>query len=201
MVVVFLTHGEIKVINNDEACDTILNHDMMSHLHTFDEMISVRSICDYFTDEYCPSLANKPRIFFIQACQDKKENFDGNTNNSIALQRSSFAQKDFLIAYSSMPGEKSFRTTGFGSWYIQALCKQFNERGNIDDLLNILTRVSLTVACDYESYELNIEQKKQMPCIVSRLTKMVFFPEKKLNDQNINTSVKFYQNTCCCFTS
>lgn len=190
----FLTHGEIKLFDNDEACDTILNHDLMSHLHTSDGLLPVRNVCEYFTDKRCPTLSNKPRIFLIQACQDEKKSvelYDVNEeiSESIANFPSSlsFPQKDFLIAYSSMPGEKSFRTTGNGSWFIQALCDELNERGSIDDLTQILTSVSYRVAYDYVSYEFDIDQKKQMPCIISRLTKLVFFPKSKsiLKNQNI----------------
>lgn len=189
----FLTHGEIKLFDNDEACDTILNHCLMSHLHTSDTLLPVRNVCEYFTNENCPTLANKPKIFFIQACQDEKKNdelYDEDAisvNKSNPLSRISFPQKDFLIAYSSMPGEKSFRTTGNGSWFIQALCDELNESGSVNDLAQILTGVAYRVAFDYVSFEFDIDQKKQMPCIVSRLTKLVFFPKNKsyLRNQNI----------------
>ncbi|XP_055299000.1 caspase-1-like [Sitodiplosis mosellana] len=184
LIVVFLTHGEIK-FDNDEGCDTILNHCLMSHLHTSDALLPVRSVCGYFTNEKCPSLANKPKMFFIQACQDEKKSdelYDMNeVEENIASPSSdvSFPQKDFLIAYSSMPGEKSFRTTGHGSWFIQALCDELNKRGLVDDLTRIMTSVSYRVAFDYVSFEFDIDQNKQMPCIVSRLTKLVFFPKNK----------------------
>lgn len=199
LVVVFLTHGEIRLFDNDEACDTILNHCLMSHLHTSDALLPVRSVCEYFTIENCPTLANKPKIFFIQACQDEKKSNElyemgeedaisvNKLNKLDRLSRVSFPQKDFLVAYSSMPGEKSFRTTGNGSWFIQSLCDELNERGSVNDLAQILTSVSYKVAFDYVSFEFDIDQKKQMPCIVSRLTKLVFFPKNKsiLRNQNI----------------
>lgn len=205
MVVIFLTHGEIKLFDNDEACDTILNHDLMSHLHTSDGLLPVHTVCGYFTDEQCPTLSNKPRIFLIQACQDKKKNdelYDMNEDEEISKRLASmssalsFPQKDMLIAYSSMPGEKSFRTTGNGSWFIEALCDELNEWGSVDDLTRILTNVSYRVAFDYVSYEFDIDQKKQMPCIVSRLTKLVFFPKKKsiLNNQNLRLFPRCFSN-------
>lgn len=175
----------MKKFTDDEACDTILNHDLMSHIHAHNSTIPMRTICDYFTDINCPSLANKPRIFLIQACQDEKKDIelllDEETfENSVDLLPTlSFPQKDFIIVYSSMPGTKSFRTTGNGSWFIETLCNELNDSGQTDDLFGILTRVSLKVAYDYESYEFDIIQKKQIPCITTRLTKLVFFPKKK----------------------
>lgn len=198
MVVVFLTHGEIKLFDNDGACDTILNHCLMSQLHTSDALLPVRSVCEYFTSENCPTLANKPKIFFIQACQDEKKSdnlYDVNEEDAISvnelnpLSRVSFPERDFLIAYSSMPGEKSFRTTGNGSWFIQALCDELIESGSVNDLAQILTGVSYRVAFDYVSFEFDIDQKKQMPCIVSRLTKLVFFRKNKSTLRNQNTKL------------
>lgn len=153
----------------------------MSHVHAHNETIPVRTICDYFTDVNCPSLANKPRILLIQACQDEKKDIELLLDDEITYQNVelSFPQKDFLMVYSSMPGTKSFRTTGNGSWFVETLCNELNENGQTDDLFGILTRVSLKIAYDYESYEFDIIQKKQIPCVMSRLTKLVFFPKKK----------------------
>lgn len=200
LVVIFLTHGEIKLFDNDETCDTILNHDLMSHLHTSNgSLLPVHNVYGHFTDEQCPTLANKPKIFLIQACQDEKKSnelFNINEDEEIAKANlhPTLPQKDMLFAYSSMPGEKSFRTTGNGSWFIEALCDELNERGSVDDLTRILTHVSYRVAYDYVSYEFDIDQKKQMPCIVSRLTKLVYFPPKRsfLNSQNMKLSRCFF---------
>lgn len=184
LFVIFLTHGEIKKFSGDGACDTILNHDAMSHLHALDALLPVHRLCDYFTNENCPTLSNKPRIFLIQACQDEKradkmmfigDVFNDEIDSSTAF---TFPQKDFLIAYSSMPGTKSFRTTGNGSWFIESLCAKMDERGATDDLFGILTSVSLRVSYGYESYECDITQNKQIPCVNSRLTKLMFFPKK-----------------------
>lgn len=72
LVVVFLTHGKLKEFNDDESCNTILNHDLMSYVYARNEKYSLQDVWDYFTNEACPSLANKPRIFLIQACQGEE---------------------------------------------------------------------------------------------------------------------------------
>lgn len=177
MVIVILSHGEIRPFHNDVAGETILNHDMMSHVYANDEAYSVQSVCGHFTDERCPTLANKPKILLIQACQHMKREH----NSTLLPSAQFFPQKDFVICYSTSPGLKSFRATGYGSWFIQTLCDKLDERGTTEHLLRILTRVSHTVFNEYESYEVDITQKKQIPCIVTRLTKLVIFSRKKPN--------------------
>ncbi len=68
-----------------------------------------------------------------------------------------------------------------GSWFIQALTKCLRRYGRTLDLMSILTRVNHEVAYEFESLASNREYsgKKQVPSIVSTLTKDVFFPPKK----------------------
>lgn len=41
-------------------------------LHAFDSIYSLEQITSAFSDEYCPSLRGKPRLFFFQACRGEK---------------------------------------------------------------------------------------------------------------------------------
>lgn len=223
LVVVFLTHGEmVPFIQKKKERHTILTHDLVSYLHAHDNKYTLQTIWECFTDEQCPTLKNKPRIFLIQACQGDRidyghymprtpsvENlpttellsFSSRFSPSSSLTRKpgrditlfesskympfegitidpnkNLPQKDFLIVYSTMPGYFSYRDIEFGTWYIEALCNVINEQSKQLDLLNMLTLVNQKVAINYESD--NSETKKQMPCVVSMLTKLVLFSKK-----------------------
>ncbi|KAM3179224.1 hypothetical protein ACTXT7_000980 [Hymenolepis weldensis] len=74
----------------------------------------------------------------------------------------------------------AFRNSVYGSWFIQALNNGLRKYGHILDLMSILTRVNYEVAFEFESLALTAEYsgKKQVPSVVSTLTKDVFFPPK-----------------------
>lgn len=169
----------------------------MAYTHAKDRPYPLQTIWRYFTDENCPTLKNKPRIFIIQTCQGDKTDdgftlvqkrslerrieTDGIPFKPIKLEPS-LPQTDFLIAYATLPGFFSFRNTDRGAWFVQTLCKEINERKSNYDLVKILTFVSQTVAYNYESKTMSysLDQKKQIPCVMSMLTKLLLFPVKEI---------------------
>lgn len=205
LMIVVLSHGDIVplVSRRGELYATILTHDLVSYLDAADNKYPLQNIWEQFTDENCPSLANKPRIFLIQACQGKdsdegygvpyvpmesyrrrgpgRDTTPFSTNkyrpfDAVQIDRKkTLPQKDFLIVYSTMPGYLSYRDTAMGTWFIESLCNVVNENKHKLDLFQMLTLVNLKVAVDYQTDAAN----KQMPCIVSMLTKLIFFPNKK----------------------
>ncbi|XP_031628321.1 caspase-1-like [Contarinia nasturtii] len=200
LVVIMLSHGALIPFvdyTTGEESSTILSHDLMGYIYAKDRQYPLQTIWRYFTDENCPTLKNKPRIFIIQACQgdrtdegfkllakrslERRIETDGIPFQPIKLE-SSLPQNDFLIAYATLPGFFSFRNTERGAWFVQTLCKEIDERKSNYDLIKILTFVNQTVAYDYQSNanrsELN--QKKQMPCVMSMLTKLLLFPKKEI---------------------
>ncbi|XP_055298981.1 caspase-1-like [Sitodiplosis mosellana] len=193
LVVVFLTHGKLKGFNDDDnSCNTLLNHDLMSYVYSKDDKYPLQDVWCCFTNEACPTLANKPRIFLIQACQGEKREKAfklmstryGLRGASRELERTanfSFLPKqDFLVAYSSLPGFGAFRDPNDGSWFIQSFCDEMKKRKPDHDLLTTLTLTVQRVAYNYEtrSSDPRLNEKKQTPCIFSRLTKLIVFPEK-----------------------
>ena len=74
----------------------------------------------------------------------------------------------------------SFRVPSGGSWFIQVLCKVLQKSGEEMELIRLLTRVNHKVAHKYEANakEKAFCHKKQVPSIVSRLTKEVYFRPK-----------------------
>ncbi|KAI0229373.1 Caspase-3 [Lamellibrachia satsuma] len=90
-------------------------------------------------------------------------------------------EADFLYAYSTAPGYFSWRNSNKGSWFIQALYKVFQKDGGERDILTLLTKVNCMVACEFESHvptDESMHLKKQIPSIVSMLTKQLYLPPK-----------------------
>lgn len=49
-----------------------MTHGGVGTISSYNEYYPVETIYSYFTDENCPSLKGKPRLFFIQACRGEK---------------------------------------------------------------------------------------------------------------------------------
>ena len=77
-------------------------------------------------------------------------------------------------------GFYSWRHSTKGSWFVQALSNVLEEHGTKMDLLSLMTRVNKNVAYEFQSNSSHpaINQKKQIPCITSMLTKDVIFTPK-----------------------
>ena len=91
-----------------------------------------------FTARNCPTLENKPKLFFIQACRGQRSDprmnrlsasIAGNiVEDSIQIMHSPDAdlgngvsprEADFLLAFATVPGYKAWRSKQAGSWFIQ----------------------------------------------------------------------------------
>lgn len=196
LVIILLTHGEVIPAYNktlEEETNTILSHGLVSYIRTKDKKFALQKVFRYFTDENCPTLANKPRLFFVQACQGdvvdegfellqrlESKPYERETEMDISLfkpKQPILPHKDFLIAYASVPGFSSFRNNIEGSWFVRALCKELDRFKFECDLMQILTITCQTVAFDFQSKSLKPElnEMKQMPCIQSMLTKILSF--------------------------
>ena len=97
-----------------------------------------------------------------------------------ALSHEIHSNNDILIVCSTIPGYFSWRNTAKGSWFIQSLCQILQEYGTKNDLLKNMTRVAHKTAVSFESKakEIEMDQKKQIPCITSKLTRKIYFRPK-----------------------
>ncbi|KAH8265100.1 hypothetical protein KR026_010348 [Drosophila bipectinata] len=55
--------------NSDCILVAILSHGEMGYIYAKEVQYKLESIWSFFTTNHCPSLAGKPKLFFIQACQ------------------------------------------------------------------------------------------------------------------------------------
>ncbi|KAM4031420.1 LOW QUALITY PROTEIN: caspase-7 [Anomaloglossus baeobatrachus] len=173
--------------HNDSACFAciLLSHGEEGQIYGTDGAMAIKS--DHlFRGDKCKSLVGKPKLFFIQACRgsefdDGIQTDSGPANDSLETDANPRykipVEADFLFAYSTVPGYYSWRNPGRGSWFVQALCSVLNEHGKQLEIMQILTRVNYLVATNFESWsdDPRYSEKKQIPCVVSMLTKELYF--------------------------
>ncbi|XP_034988803.1 caspase-7 isoform X1 [Zootoca vivipara] len=174
--------------HSDAACFAciLLSHGDEGFIYGTDGAMAIKDLTSLFRGDKCPSLIGKPKLFFIQACRGSE--FDegiqtdaGSPNNDLEMDANPGCkipvEADFLYAYSTVPGYYSWRNPGNGSWFVQSLCEVLNEYARELEILQMLTMVNYKVARNYESQcdDPRFNGKKQIPCVVSMLTKEVYF--------------------------
>ncbi|XP_037804964.1 caspase-1-like [Penaeus monodon] len=168
LVVVFMSHGEKDVL---WGRDGTFNPDYLF---------------ENFKADQCPTLAGKPKLFFIQACRGEKLDA-GTTLKQDDIDAGSQAYykipnaADFLECWSTVPGHYSWRNPANGSWFIQSLVKVLTQDSAHDDLLSMMTSVNRNLILNFESfcpYEQVMHRKKQAAYIVSTLMRKVYFTPK-----------------------
>ncbi|CAH6791666.1 caspase-8 [Phodopus roborovskii] len=171
--------------NKDCFVCCILSHGDKGIIYGTDgKEASIYELTSYFTGSKCPSLAGKPKIFFIQACQgdnyqkavlvetdlEEKDSFldvDSSQKNYIP------DEADFLLGMATVKNCVSYRDPTQGTWYIQSLCQSLRERcPQGDDILSILTGVNYDVSNKDDRKNMG----KQMPQPTFTLRKKLFFP-------------------------
>ncbi|KAL4608927.1 caspase-8-like [Arapaima gigas] len=171
----------------------ILSHGEKGSVHGTDgQLVPIRQVTLPFTCSQCPTLAQKPKLFFIQACQGKYMQrgvtiqADGEGDEQVEEQLFDIDAKcvvsevtpetvpedsDFLLGMATVEDYKSFRSIKEGSIFIQELCKQLRIGcRRKEDILTILTKVNLQVS---SGVYLN---RKQMPEPRYTLTKKLVLP-------------------------
>ncbi|KAK5608113.1 hypothetical protein CRENBAI_004111 [Crenichthys baileyi] len=161
-VCVLLSHGDEGVIYGTDGFEK------MEHL------------IKCFKVNPCRSLVGKPKLFFIQACRGTEldNGIEADAEQAQTSERIP-VEADFMYAYSAAPGYYSWRNTNNGSWFIQSLCETLNKFSGQLELMQLMTRVNHKVAFDFESASSlpGFDGKKQIPCVVSMLTKDFYFPK------------------------
>ncbi|NWX71910.1 CASPA protein, partial [Alca torda] len=164
----------------------ILSHGESGAIYGKDEeLVSIRTIMSHFTAKQCPQLFEKPKLFFIQACQGKEiqrpvyVEADAqipelpSMQQSVSPSESIPEEADFLLGMATIDGYASFRHVQQGAWYIQSLCSKLQllvPRG--EDILSILTEVNEDVGRRVD----RLGTKKQMPQPAYTLRRKLIFP-------------------------
>ncbi|XP_078375995.1 caspase-3-like isoform X2 [Oculina patagonica] len=118
---------------------------------------SIEDLMTEFKAPNCPTLRNKPKLFFIQTCRgQEKESSSATTGYADScmeafspdstLPRSVCPQEaDFLLSFSTAPGYVAWRNQQSGSWFVQTLVDVIRKRHFHDHLLDMLTEVNRIV--------------------------------------------------------
>ncbi|XP_050756330.1 caspase-8-like [Gymnogyps californianus] len=142
------------------------------------ELINIKDLLSCFSGSNCPSLAGKPKLFFIQACQGSvghpgvtvKEDFSGHLEMDATPLTSIPDQADILVGMATVEDYESYRCTKTGSVYVQCLCDKMELLCPLrKDLITILTEVNKEVGRRV------LNGWKQMPKITSTLRKQLIF--------------------------
>lgn len=177
--------SSLDYTNCDCLLIAVLSHGEQSVIYAKNMSYSTNILFDRFTPDKCPSLAGKPKLFVIQACQGDKldcgvdvevDKLDSGTDK---YRMPLYA--DFLFAYSTIPGYYSWRNTQKGSWFIQAFCEEFNKHWQEFDFVTILCFVNRRVGYDFESNvptNLSMHRQKQISSFTCQLTRILRFSPK-----------------------
>ncbi|XP_026170395.1 caspase-8 [Mastacembelus armatus] len=157
-----LSCGEFS--RHDALVVCVLSHGEKGCVFGIDgNMVSLQQLTSPFTSDNVRTLAGKPKLFFIQACQGK--NFQKPCPQSRSFSEENDKKKshilehdggetipsdaDFLLGMATVSECRSFRNVTTGSIYIQELCRQLKksaESSERDDILTVLTRVNREVS-------------------------------------------------------
>jgi hypothetical protein len=181
-----------KMDHSDSDCLVIvvMSHGDNGKLYAKDREYSTAMLWKYFNAKSCPSLAGKPKLFFVQACRGTKVHpghvlhYSSGVEEDGAAANDGFytipVMADILVMYSTVEGFYSWRNPKEGGYFVQALVKLLRKYNRTKDLLTILTFVNREVAVNFvsESEDPHYDEQKQMCSIVSMLTRLVYFDKK-----------------------
>ena len=162
--------------NYDSFVCCILSHGYLDGIYGTDSQpVKINDIASLFKGNFCPTLSNKPKLFFIQACRGEDEDKGVTVQKDArgdddALRHSLPSEADFLFGYATPPGSVSWRSPRYGSWYISKLCEVLVDNAPQQDLLSMLTMVNSKVSEAYTT-----QGYKQCPAPVTLLRKQVWF--------------------------
>ncbi|NXG64286.1 CASP8 protein, partial [Hemiprocne comata] len=142
------------------------------------EFVNIKDLLSCFSGSNCPSLAGKPKLFFIQACQGSaghpavtvEDDFSGHLETDAIPLISIPDQADILVGMATVEDYECYRCKKTGSIYVQCLCDKMELLCPLyKDLITILTEVNKEVG------ERVLDGWKQMPKITSTLRKQFIF--------------------------
>ncbi|XP_036354525.1 caspase-3-like [Octopus sinensis] len=176
-----LDHGN----HNCFVCVILSHGEDDNQIYGTDDLINLDDLVEMLLPDSCPDLIGKPKLFFIQACRgtkldsgavmhdagDVRVKYHNITSQKIPL------WADVLLAYSTVPGFYSYENSTNGTWFIQSLAHILEKDGDRLELQQLMLSVNRMVAYEYESKTRHseINEMKQVPCIVSMLTKELHF--------------------------
>lgn len=156
----------------------LLSHGANGGIYGTDSvLVEIKYITAMFKGVACPSLANKPKLFFIQACRgqdfDRGARIEADaveSNPEDAMRNNAEPNEShFLLGYATPPGYVSWRSQVHGSWYISKLCEVFRKYCENYDVTTMMVKVN-----DEVSDAFTKRGYKQCPAPVVTLRKRIY---------------------------
>uniref|UniRef100_A0A2K5K4B3 Uncharacterized protein n=1 Tax=Colobus angolensis palliatus TaxID=336983 RepID=A0A2K5K4B3_COLAP len=153
----------------DSCIVALLSHGVEGAIYGVDgKLLQLQEVFRFFDNANCPSLQNKPKMFFIQACRGDEtdrgvDQQDGkNHAGSPGCEESDAGKEklpkmrlptrsDMICGYACLKGTAAMRNTKRGSWYIEALAQVFSERACDMHVADMLVKVNALIK-DREGY-------------------------------------------------
>ncbi|XP_036916545.1 caspase-2 isoform X2 [Sturnira hondurensis] len=144
----------------DSCIVALLSHGVEGGVYGVDgKVLQLQEVFRLFDNANCPSLQNKPKMFFIQACRGDEtdrgvDQQDGKSQaQSPGCEESDAGQQellkmrlptrsDMICGYACLKGTAAMRNTKRGSWYIEALAQVFSERACDTHVADMLVKVN-----------------------------------------------------------
>ncbi|KAM9651180.1 caspase-2 [Trichechus inunguis] len=147
----------------DSCIVALLSHGVEGAIYGVDgKLLQLQEVFRLFDNANCPSLQNKPKMFFVQACrgdetdrgvdqQDGKsqagspgcEESDASTEGLLKTRLPT--RSDMICGYACLRGTAAMRNTKRGSWYIEALARVFCERACDMHVADMLVEVNALI--------------------------------------------------------
>jgi len=157
----------------------ILSHGEEGKIYGSDSVIvDMNDLVKKLNGESCKLLANKPKMFFVQACQEKGRDTGtrvASDSDEPRIEEDSDPisipdETDFYFGYATPPGKVAWRDLDHGSWYVSELCRALCSHATYADLHHMVQEVHDKVGTDYKN-----EGYKQAPEATTRLRKDIYF--------------------------
>ncbi len=189
---------QIKVIQDTKVLLSCIAVFIMSHgeendtIWADDDCYNLKEdIIEQLAAENCPSLAGKPKLVFVQACQgghadsgtwvkNKIKDYSDATATPSNMETNSQKYEnvkipnyaDIFVFKSAYTGYLCFRNQN-GSWFMSELCSIISSSTPDMDLGSIALKVTESVSIKQSSSD----KKKQVPMVQSTLLRKIFLKE------------------------
>ncbi|XP_029435345.1 caspase-2 isoform X1 [Rhinatrema bivittatum] len=147
-------------LSMDSCMVALLSHGVEGAIYGVDgKLLQLQDVFRLFDNASCPSLQNKPKMFFLQACRgdetdrgvdqrDGKERAESpgceetDAGKEERLRVRLPSQSDMICGYACLKGTAALRNTKRGSWYVEALTAVFSENARHMHVADMLVKVN-----------------------------------------------------------
>ena len=92
--------------------------------------------------QLCPTLENKPKMFFIQACRVEPQDKPNVTSDGNPPEILHNPNADLFIAWATTRNSPAYRSSTYGSWFPVAMYKVFTQSANVYNLHTMMLKVN-----------------------------------------------------------